>query len=85
MRQPDWWNQDFELAPTRYIPGKLEALPESVQENLIVQDLLSLLIGGKAAHFKTEIEEAGKTGNFLLNFGKSIYKRVQWCTTICRF
>jgi gamma-tubulin complex component 2 len=68
LRQPDWWNIDFELAPTTHIPGKLESLPEEMQETLIVEDLLSLLMGGKAAHFKREIKETQKTTNFLLNF-----------------
>ena len=43
-------------------------MPESNQEFLLVVDILSLLHGGRAAHFATKIE---RSKNVMLSFRKS--------------
>ena len=52
----------------RTLTGKLDSMPESNQEFLLVVDILSLLHGGRAAHFATKIE---RSKNVMLSFRKS--------------
>jgi len=69
LRQPDWWNCEDEITSiTRNITGKLEALPESSQEVLIVDDLMSLILGGKAAYFTAHVDQTEK--HVMLHFSK---------------
>ena len=46
----------------------LEALPESSQEVLIVDDLMSLILGGKAAYFTAHVDQTEK--HVMLHFCK---------------
>jgi len=69
LRQPDWWNCEDEITSiSRNITGKLEALPESSQEVLIVDDLMSLILGGKAAYFTAHVDQTEK--HVMLHFCK---------------
>ena len=45
-----------------------EALPESSQEVLIVDDLMSLILGGKAAYFTAHVDQTEK--HVMLHFCK---------------
>merc|ERR1711892_366457 len=60
LRQPDWWNNDATIGTVKTLQGKLASLPESNQEYLIVEDILSLLHGGEASHFTSEMSGTSK-------------------------
>jgi len=66
LRQPDWWNNDATIGTVKTLQGKLASLPESNQEYLIVEDILSLLHGGEASHFTSEM--SGTSKNIMLAF-----------------